>query len=70
MPENEEDLSVVLNLRISPADDDRLRKLAHPIPRSHVARTALRLGLELIEKTPALLFGADKPAKKPGRSGQ
>lgn len=71
MAENEEDLSVVLNLRISPADDDRIRKFTDPIPRSHVARTALRLGLELIEKKPDLLFGAGKPAKpKRGRAEQ
>jgi hypothetical protein len=62
-----EDLSVVLNLRITPDDDERLKKLADPIPRSHVARTALRLGLELIEKRPDLLFGSEKPAPKPGR---
>lgn len=69
MAENEEDLSVVLNLRISPEDDTRIRALASPIPRSHVARTALRLGLKLIEGKPDLLFGDDKPAK-PAKRGR
>lgn len=63
MAENEEDLTVVLNLRITPDDDTRIRALATPIPRAHVARTALRLGLKLIESEPELLFGDDKPAK-------
>ena len=63
MAENEEDLTVVLNLRITPDDDTRIRALASPIPRSHVARTALRLGLKLIESEPDLLFG-EKPGPK------
>ncbi|MCO5168066.1 MAG: hypothetical protein M9894_17115 [Planctomycetes bacterium] len=52
-----EELPVVLNLRISTDDERRLQALAEALPRSHVARTCLRLGLELVEKTPALLLG-------------
>lgn len=64
MPRESEELNVVLNVRISQEDQDRLDALADPIPRSHVVRTALRLGLAQIEDDTALLFGEKKPSKK------
>ena len=65
---DEEDLSVVLNLRITPADLAELKaQTPGGLPRSFVARAALRLGLEVIRRDPAALVraGTPKPGEKP-----
>lgn len=58
----EEDLTVVLNLRISPEDAARLD--AFGITKSHVARICMRLGLEKVEADPTILLA--KKEMKPG----
>ncbi|HBP19994.1 MAG TPA: hypothetical protein DEA08_19680 [Planctomycetes bacterium] len=58
---DEEELSVVLNLRITPETEERLKAFA--VSKSHVARTALQLGLQLVEGDPMLLL-KNKQAKR------
>ncbi|MGE0713033.1 MAG: hypothetical protein AB7N76_09610 [Planctomycetota bacterium] len=67
----DEELSVVLNLRISPQDADRLE--AFSVSKSHVARVALKLGLAQVEADPMLLVQQPEAkrgpkAKRPRRS--
>lgn len=67
MPKNET-LSEALYLRIAPTDMKRLNALVEQIPiasRNAIAREAMRLGLELLEKKPTLLL--DSPPPKRGR---
>jgi hypothetical protein len=52
----EEFLGLTLNLRVTAEDRARLDKLSGLLPRSAIARAALRLGLEQIEADPAMLL--------------
>ena len=59
-------------LRITEADRDRLDGLAAEIPiatRSSLAREALRLGLEAIERDPAILLGRKWTTRGGARKG-
>lgn len=65
---DKEQLTVVLNLRISAEDDTQLRELAGALPLSHAARVALRLGMRQIADDRTLLLDEDvaKRGPKPG----
>lgn len=54
----EEHLTEQLNLRLAVDDMTRLDDLSGLVPRSIVARAALRIGIEAIEKDPSLLTKA------------
>ena len=58
--DEDEGASRQLGVRVSPQDYARLEKLAARLPVSTIARVALLLGLEIIEKQPGVLIG-DKP---------
>lgn len=61
----EEKVDQQIAIRLTSADLERLEALAEKIPiasRNAIARVALRIGLEALEKDPTLLFaGAKKP---------
>ena len=66
MKEDDEKLTVSINMRVSPEDATRLDALADRIritTRHGVARAALRLGLALLEEDPARVL-ADAPRKR------
>lgn len=70
MAEEEEQLSESITFRVAPSDLDRLREVAGPVPRSLVARAAMRIGLEAFEADPSRVLDI-KPAPrgpKPRRS--
>lgn len=57
------DLSAQLTLRIAPSEMERLEGLAGLISKSIVARLALRLGLDKLEKDPGLILKLAKPPR-------
>ena len=62
---NDENLSEQIGLRLTPAERARLDDLAERFPlvgRSGIVRAALLVGLEAIEKQPAILIG-EKPKR-------
>lgn len=68
MKDDDEKLSVSVNMRISPDDASRLDALSDRIritTRHGVARAALRLGLALLEEDPTRIL-ADVPPKRRG----
>jgi hypothetical protein len=59
-------LTKALFLRVSEEDVDRLDALAQRIPvatKNALARTAMRLGLELLEKDPARVIAEPLPRR-------
>jgi hypothetical protein len=68
---DKEGLSEMLGVRVSADDLARLDALAERLPigtRHAIARFALRIGLDEIERNPAVLLGgAVKGRKAPGR---
>ena len=50
-------------IRLSPEDYDRLKKNAAVLPLAVVARVAIRLGLDIIERQPGVLLG-ETPKKR------
>ncbi len=62
--DDEDALTQQLNLRVSKRDIDRLNKVRGPVPRSLLAREAMRRGLEDFEKDPALVLKI--PPSTPG----
>ena len=67
MAEREDELTVLLTYRVSPADMDRLKKVAGPVARSLVAREAMRLGLEEFERDPERVMKIIPP-ERPSKS--
>jgi hypothetical protein len=67
---SDDELSEGLFLRISKADKEQLDAMAErlPLKAAAIARIALRIGLQAIEKDPGAIFAAGKPAKRGGRS--
>ncbi len=66
MKDDDEKLTVSINMRVSPDDAARLDALSERIritTRHGVARAALRLGLALLEEDPARVL-ADAPRKR------
>jgi len=64
---NDDILSRQIAIRLDETDISRLDALAERIPiASHnaIARAALRIGLEQLEKDPTLLFADKKPRRK------
>ena len=61
--DEDEGASRQLGVRVSHDDYARLEKLAARLPVSTIARVALLLGLEIIEKQPSVLIG-DKPKRR------
>jgi hypothetical protein len=62
----------LLQIRISPTDKARIQLLAEDVPvasESSMAREALRLGLEAIEKDPAILLGRKWTTRGGARKG-
>jgi hypothetical protein len=58
--DKDEGLSEMLGVRVSKADLDRLDALTERLPigtRHAIARYALRIGLDAIERDPAILLG-------------
>lgn len=59
-------LSLLMPMRISKADNDRLVSLVDRIPvasRNAIARYAFRLGLEFLEKDPTRIVNQKPPIK-------
>ena len=57
----------MLGIRVAKADLDRLDAIAERMPagtRHSIARVALRLGLEAVERDPLLLIGGSKDKTK------
>lgn len=66
MKDDDEKLTVSINMRVSPDDAARLDALSDRIritTRHGVARAALRLGLAVLEEDPARVL-ADAPRKR------
>ncbi len=61
--EQDLDLSAQLTLRISPEEMERLESLSGLISKSIVARLALRLGLDRLEKDPTLISKLARPPR-------
>jgi len=64
---NDDILSRQIAIRLDETDISRLDALAERIPiasRNAIARAALRIGLEQLEKDPTLLFADKKPRRK------
>jgi hypothetical protein len=70
-PKDKDGLSEMLGVRVSADDLARLDRLAERLPigtRHAIARFALRIGLDAIERDPAILLGdAVKGRKAPSR---
>jgi hypothetical protein len=70
-PKDKDGLSEMLGVRVSADDLARLDALAERLPigtRHAIARFALRIGLDAIERDPAILLGgAVKGRKAPSR---
>ena len=66
MMAGDEGLDQQIAIRLTSADLDRLEALAEKIPvasRNAIARAALRIGLEAIEKDPTHLFAGAKKSR-------
>lgn len=70
-PKDKDGLSAMLGVRVSPDDLARIDALAERLPigtRHAIARFALRIGLDAIERDPAILLGsAVRVRKAPSR---
>jgi hypothetical protein len=67
-PKDKEGLSEMLGVRVSADDLARLDALAERLPigtRHGIARFAFRIGLDAIERDPAILLGAAVKGRKP-----
>jgi hypothetical protein len=66
---SDEGLSEAIYVRISKSDREALEALASrmPLKSAAIARIALRIGLQAIEKDPGAIFTAGKPPKKGAR---
>jgi hypothetical protein len=68
--DKDEGLSEMLGVRVSKADLERIDALAARLPigsRHGIARVALRIGLEAIERNPMILLGEPVDKSKRGR---
>ncbi len=63
---SDEELSEAIYLRIAKSDRAALEALAArmPLKSAAIARVALRIGLQAIERDPAAIFTAGKPSKR------
>lgn len=64
----DDELTVMLGMRISTMDEKRLAAIVERLPiaiatKHGVARLAIRIGLEAIERDPMLLLGDVKPKR-------
>lgn len=70
-PKDKEGLSEMLGVRVSTEDLERIDALAQRLPigtRHSIARFALRIGLDAIERDPSVLLGTPvKGRKAPSR---
>lgn len=63
MDDREDPLTESLTFRVSEGDIERLKGVSGPIPKSLVARAALRIGLQVFEEDPTRVLDI-KPAPR------
>lgn len=72
MAKEMEPLTKQLNLRLSQTDMERLSKQSGLVPRSIIARAAIRLGLDIIESDQSAVMRVTSPNEdeKPGKTSR